>query len=691
MPALTVDGLRKSYGARVLFDHVSFSIDEGEKVGFIGVNGSGKTTLFRIVAGEDGYEDGSLAYRRGLSVGYLAQEPTFHEGDTVLAAVAGGRPELLEAISEYHDAARRIAAVSPGPGSGPGSGPGGGAAGTGTDQGAGTEAANLRRLVARQAAAMERIEALGGWDYEHRLEAVLTRLGVDGWGRRMGELSGGERKRVALARVLVQQPELLLLDEPTNHLDADTTEWLEETLLSYPGAVMLITHDRYFLDRVVTRMIEVNRSELVPFPGGFTEYLEAKAEREARLATEEAKRAKLIAQELAWVKRSPKARTGKQKARIQRLERSRREQESERPPTEEVVEIRFGRPPRLGRTVLDLDGLTKSHNGRPLIRHFSTRLRAGERIGVVGPNGAGKTTLLRLILGDESPDSGEVKPGANTRMAYYDQDRSDLDPDASLLESVATTDWVQVGNRRVHVRSYLNSFLFPNEMHEQKVGSLSGGERNRLLLARLLLQDANLLLLDEPTNDLDIFTLQVLESALVDFDGCVLVVTHDRYFLDKVATALFAFEDDGRIQRHEGGYDSYRRRKEAEEQAAARTERERAGRGSARRRQSARGKASGRTAGHGPAGRAGTSESPERPRRLTYRERQELEGMEAAITAAEAEVDRLEAALADPALYSEAPETVPDLTAAFQDARREVDDLYARWAELEAIREASEG
>jgi ABC transport system ATP-binding/permease protein len=650
MPALTVDRLSKSYGTRPVFEGVSFSIEDGEKVGFIGVNGSGKSTLFRIVAGEEGYEGGSLAYRRGLSVGYLSQDPEFTETDTILAAVAQGRPELLDAISEYHEVGVRLRAAS---------------------------ADLVARLVARQGAAMERIEALGGWDYEHRLEAVLTRLGVDGWDRAVGALSGGERKRVALARVLVQQPDLLLLDEPTNHLDADTTEWLEDELSDYPGAVMLITHDRYFLDHVVTRMIEVNRAELVPFPGGFTEYLEAKAEREARLAVAEEKRSRLIAQELAWVKRAPKARTGKQKARIQRLDRTRREQEAERLPDLDLVDMKFGKPPRLGRTVLDIDSLSKGYDGRPLIRDFSTRLRGGERIGIVGPNGAGKTTLLRMILGQESPDSGEVKPGVNTRMAYYDQARADLDPEADLLEAVAGhQEWVEAAGRRVHVRSYLNSYLFPNEVHEQKVSSLSGGEKNRLLLARLLLNDANLLILDEPTNDLDVFTLQVLESALVDFPGCVLVVTHDRYFLDKIATALFVFEGDGHVHRHEGGYDAYRRRREAAERAEAEAAAQRAAAERARTDRTPRQRR--------PGGRSAS-------RKLTYREQQELAGMDHAITAAEAERDRLEAELADPALYTDAPDTVPALSAQFDEAVRRVDELYARWAELEAVLEGSAG
>jgi ABC transport system ATP-binding/permease protein len=681
MPALTVDRLSKSYGTRAVFDGVSFSIEEGEKVGFIGVNGSGKSTLFRIVAEEEGHEGGSLAYRRNLSVGYLSQEPAFTETDTILAAVAQGRPELLDAISEYHEVGRLLRAAS-GSESGSESGSPGYPIGyqpdAGADAGAEAAPALLTRLVARQGAAMERIEALGGWDYEHRLEAVLTRLGVDGWDRPVSVLSGGERKRVALARVLVQQPDLLLLDEPTNHLDADTTEWLEDELSDYPGAVMLITHDRYFLDHVVTRMIEVNRAELVPFPGGFTEYLEAKAEREARLAVAEEKRSKLIAQELAWVKRAPKARTGKQKARIQRLGRTRQEHESQRLPELDAVEMKFGKPPRLGRTVLDLEDISKSYDDRPLIQDFSTRLRAGERIGIVGPNGAGKTTLLRIILGQESPDSGEVKPGVNTRMAYYDQARGDLDPDADLLHSVAgLQEWVDVAGQRVHVRSYLNSYLFPSDMHQQKVSSLSGGERNRLLLARLLIEDANLLILDEPTNDLDVFTLQVLEAALVDFPGCVLVVTHDRYFLDKVATALFVFEGDGRVHRHEGGYAAYRRRKEAAEQAEAEAAAERAAAERPR-------------AGPGNANRARTGPGPgDGPpaRKLSYRERQELAGLEDAITAAEAERDRIEAALADPALYTDAPETVPALSAEFDAAVRRVEELYARWAELEAVRQ----
>ncbi|HEX2091221.1 MAG TPA: ABC-F family ATP-binding cassette domain-containing protein, partial [Longimicrobiaceae bacterium] len=536
-PVLTVQDLHKSFGPRIVFDGVSFAVDEGEKVGFVGVNGSGKSTLFRIVAGVEGHEGGTLAFQRGIRVGYLSQEPEFAEGDTILRAVASGKPELLEAISAYHEISGKLSRREGG----------------------------VERLLARQGEVSARIEALGGWDYEHRMEAILTRLGVDRWERAVAGLSGGEQKRVALARVLLQQPELLLLDEPTNHLDADTVLWLEQHLQEYPGAVMLITHDRYFLDRIVTRMIEVSTGELTPYPGGYTEYLEARAERMERTAVEEDKRRKLIEKELAWVRRSPSARTGKQQARINRLDTLQKEQAEKRLPTRGAVEITGGAVPHLGRTVLNLHGISKRFGDRILIRDFSTILQAGERIGIIGPNGAGKTTLLRIILGEEAPDAGEVEIGKNTRIAYFDQRREELDPNATVYESVSGQDWVTVGGERTHLRSYLETFLFSPAQQRQPVRSLSGGERNRVLLARLFLQDANLLILDEPTNDLDLITLQVLESVLADYPGCVLLVTHDRFFLDKIATGLIVFEGNGVLHRHAGGYDLYRRLKEQRE------------------------------------------------------------------------------------------------------------------------------
>jgi ABC transport system ATP-binding/permease protein len=633
MPLLTVTDLHKSHGTRLLFAGVSFGVEDGEKVGFIGPNGAGKSTLLRIVAGLEAPDRGVLAMRRGATVGFLPQEPELAAGETIRSAVGGGRPGMRESLDEYYAVAAEIAASTDPP----------------------------ERLLLRQGELMSKIEALGGWHWMHEVERVLTQLDLTSWDRDVEALSGGEKKRVALGRVLLDAPDLLLLDEPTNHLDADTTRWLEEWLLDYAGAVMLVTHDRYFLDRAVSRMIEVTPRDFASYDGGYTEYLEAKAEREAREATAAAKRDKLVEQELAWVKRSPAARTGKQKARIKRLDAARAESDADRPSSD--MELRFGPPPRLGRTVLELEDVSKSYAERTLIRGLTTRLRAGERIGVIGPNGAGKTTLLRLVLGLEQPDSGTVRLGANTRVAYFDQQRADLDPSRSVYEAVANEEWVEFGGRRVHLRSYLESFLFPTAVQDQRVGSLSGGERNRVMLARFLLQEANLLVLDEPTNDLDLPTLRVLESALADFGGCVLVVSHDRFFLDKVATGLLVFERDGVVHRHEGGYDLYRRLKEEAARAAAAAEpkEERTARKAAERK-----------------------DAP-RARRLTYQERRELEGMEAAILAAEERRDEIGVQLTVPALYVDTPGKVAELRAELAEVEALVESLYARWAELEEI------
>jgi ABC transport system ATP-binding/permease protein len=632
MSVLSVQDLRKTYGTRVVFDGVSFGVAEGEAVGFIGVNGSGKTTLFRILAGEEGVTSGTVAVRRDATVGYLSQEPGFAEGASVREAVAAGRPELVAALREHREISEAL------------SRPG----------------ANVDRLLAGQSRAAARIEAQGGWDWEHRVETMLTRLGVLEWDAPVGPLSGGERKRVALARVLLARPDILLLDEPTNHLDADTVAWLEEHLLEYPGTILLITHDRYFLDRVVDRMVEVTQGELISFAGGYTEYLEAKTEREERKAVEDEKRRKLIEKELAWVRRSPSARTGKQKARIGRLDGLTAEAEA-LPRTGEVADIRAGAAPRLGRTVLELHDVSRAFGERVLIRDLSLRLRAGERLGIIGPNGSGKTTLLRLILGELAADSGSVVLGKNTRVAYFDQDRTDLDPDATLYDAVASTEWVQVAGERVHVRSYLDRFLFPAERQQQKVRSLSGGERNRLLLARLFLEEANLLVLDEPTNDLDLVTLRVLEEALGDWPGCVLMVTHDRFFLDRIATGLLVFEGDGVVHRHEGGYDLYHRLRAARGSAEPRRRPEK------------------RSAPPAPAAAAAG------PRKLSWKEQRELQSLEGEIARMEAEREALESRLADPALYSASPEEVGEVTGTYRARQEALEALYARWMELSEL------
>ncbi|CAN5663416.1 ATP-binding cassette domain-containing protein [soil metagenome] len=644
MNVLNVSGLEKSYGGRRILDGASFAIDEAENVGFIGVNGTGKSTLFRIVAGLESPDRGDVALRRDTRVGYLAQEPELTPGITIRRAVAEGRPEIIAALDDYARIGERLSE-------------------TGADH---------DRLVQRHGELSATMDRLGGWDWTHRVEAMLTRVGVAGFDRTVDGLSGGEAKRVALARVLLAQPDLLLLDEPTNHIDADTVLFLEEYLMDYSGAVMLITHDRYFLDRVVDRMIETAAGTVTAYRGGYTEYLAAQAEREEWQATVDAKRRRLIEKELEWAKRAPPARTGKSRARLQRADAL--EDESREYQKRRTRELQMQAPDsaRLGRTVLNLHHVSKAYGELMLIRDFSAIMRAGERIGVIGPNGAGKTTLIRMILGEEPADAGEIEIGVNTRIGYFDQLRTQLDPELSVYEAAGNTDWIEIGGRRTHLRSYLEDFLFPTERQQQKVSSLSGGERNRLMLAKLFTQPSNLLILDEPTNDLDLVTLQVLEAALVDYPGCVLMVTHDRFFLDKIATALFVFEGGGVVHRHEGGFELYRRLREQKEAAAAATAAALAANDTAR-------------AGRGAACRRNASQSADSApakKKLSWNEQRELEGLEQRILDAEQQRDDLAARLADPALYTDATQTAA-VTAAFNDARSAVDSLYARWAELE--------
>ncbi len=638
---LDVQGLSKSYGARTLFEGVDLALATGEKVGLIGRNGSGKSTLLRIVAGLEGPDSGTVATRRGTRVGFLSQDPELDPDQTIFQTAAEGRGELRDLLSRYQEVNRELA-QEPSP-------------------------ERMETLMARQASLSSRIEEEGGWDLQHRIEAILTRLGIEGWDRAIGPLSGGERRRVALARTLVADPDLLLLDEPTNHLDAETVLWLEETLFDFPGAVLVVTHDRYFLDRVVDRMVELSAWGLTSYQGGYTEYLEERARREARAEVEEAKRVKLLEKELEWAKRSPPARTGKQKARRQRAqELAEAQRERERTRTGEV-DLELHDAPRLGRTILELDGVSKSYGDEVILEDFSDSLLSGERIGVVGPNGAGKTTLLRLVVGLEEPDSGQVVLGENTRVGYLDQ-RRELDPELSVARAVSDSDWVEVGGRRMHLKAYLDRFLFPAHVQEQKVGALSGGERNRVLLARLFLQRFNLLVLDEPTNDLDLDTLQILEDAIQEFDGCVLVVTHDRFLLDKLATSLLVFEGQGKVHRHHGSWDAYLARREEEE--AARTARDRA---EERRRREER----------AAAARRQTREARAGQKKLSFREQKELEEARERIAALEEEKEELGTRLSDPELYQSDPEGVAQVSRRFSELEEELEGLYERWMELE--------
>jgi len=634
-PVLTARGLRKAFGPQVLLDDVSLSIHDGERLGLVGINGSGKSTLARVLAGVEPLDEGEVATRRDAHVMYLEQEPSFATGTTAREVVTSGLSAWNAARRRHEEASAALAAGD----------------------------GKVDRLLEQQAAASAEVERLGGWDADHRVDAYMTRLGVPDAEAPMDRMSGGERRRVALARILVGRPDLAILDEPTNHLDIDSIEWLERYLIEeHTGALLLITHDRYVLDRVVTRTVELDRGGVYSYEGGWEDYLEAKAERLAHEARTEANRQNFLRRELDWLRRSPKARTGKQKARIKRAQQAVGAKPEAR--REQVGELRMSGG-RLGRTVLELRGLEVELGGRRLVDGLDLTVTKGERIGVIGPNGAGKTSLLRVLMGTLEPSEGDVEVGKNTRFAYLDQARGGLEDDRSILDNVAgDRRKVTIGDREVDVRGWLEGFLFDGAKQRQMVGALSGGERARVALARMLLEPANVLLLDEPTNDLDVATLGALESMLLDLSGTALVVTHDRYFLDRVATAILAFEGDGRVVRYAGNYESYRAQRP-----------ERAGP-----------EAPSEPVDEPKPRRSEPASDPARKKGLTYGERLELDELMERIDTAESDVAAREAELSDPDLYATRGEEVPELNAALERAQAELAELMARWEELESRR-----
>jgi ATP-binding cassette subfamily F protein uup len=636
-------GLRLAWGSRTIFDGLTLTLDEGERVGLVGVNGSGKSSLMRILARASEPDRGEIQMRRGASVTYLPQEPAFAEGATVASELEVARAPLRAALAGHAALTARLSEP--------------------------TDEATHRRLLAELAALSDRIEHLGGWDTSHEARRLLDRLGVKDWERPVAELSGGARKRVAIARALLTRPDLLLLDEPTNHLDADTVDWLEEELDALPGALLLVTHDRYFLDDLVDRIVEIEPGAgVTSWPGNYQAYLEQKLVAEELSTRAQHKRERWIAQEVAWLRQGVEARRTKSKSRIQRARQLMAEKGFARP---QVAELQLATAPRLSQVVLEGHGLVKRFGGRAVLAGVDFRLQRGERVGIVGRNGAGKTTFLKVLLGETPPDAGTVVAGKRTRVAYYDQQRAGLDPEQTLYQAAGGSedDWVELSGRRVALRDYLDDLLFPPAIQAMQVKALSGGERNRLLLAKLFLEGANVLVLDEPTNDLDLVTLNVLERLLLDFDGSVLLVTHDRYFLDKVATAILAFEGDGMAVRYPGNYETYRTLKEQSERAA---------RAEAAPAAPAR-KAEPATAEPSPKAR--------KPGKLSFAEQRELEGIEPRILAAEERKGALEATLADPGTYQKAGASVAGMRTELEEVTAEVERLYARWQELEALRQ----
>ncbi len=632
MPLLSVDDACLAFGHVDLLDHAGFQLDTGERVALIGRNGSGKSSFLKALAGIAALDDGTIWRQPGLKVAYVPQEPDFALDRDVFATIADGLGDAARLLVAWHEAMHALAEHS--------------------------DAEAMAKVDALQ----HEVEAAGAWRLNQRVEEVLVRLGLAG-DAMVSSLSGGGVKRVALARALVGDPELLLLDEPTNHLDLDGIEWLEGLIRDFRGAVVVITHDRVFLDNVATRIVELDRGKLASFPGRYTDYQRRKADELEAESKANARFDKLLAQEEVWIRKGVEARRTRNEGRVRRLEALRRERAARRDRLGDV-KLAVDKGGESGQMVAELTHVTKRFGDRVVVRDFSTRILRGDRVGLIGPNGAGKTTLLKLILGELAPDEGGVRRGTRQSVAYFDQLRTQLDPELPLTEVISPgSDYVEIGGERKHVIGYLGDFLFAPQRARSPVKSLSGGERNRLLLARLFARPANVMVLDEPTNDLDIETLDLLEELLAGYDGTLFLVSHDRAFLDNVVTQVIAAEGDGVWREYAGGYADWQRVRQ--ESAAREAERARAAVAAPKPAAPAQPK---------PAARGG---------RLSFNEKRELEQLPDRIAALEAEQAALQMRLADPMLYQQAPQEVAQCSARLDALEGEIEAAMLRWEELE--------
>ncbi len=640
MPHLILSDASLAYGHVPLLDHADFQLDPGERVALIGRNGCGKSSLLRALAGLGSIDDGHVWLQPGLRLAYVPQEPPFDPELSVFEAVVAGMGEVSALLAEYHAVSHAMSAA-PEP-----------------------HDTLLERLHQLQS----ELEARSAWSFEAQAERVIQRFSLDAEAR-VGTLSGGQKKRLALAQALAVSPDVLLLDEPTNHLDIAAIEWLEELLIASGMAILFVTHDRRFLDHVATRIIELDRGKLQSFPGSFSAYLDRKEQMLHEEAVQNARFDKFLAQEEVWIRKGVEARRTRNEGRVLRLEQLRRERAARRD-RQGRVELALDAGERSGKLVAELAGVSK-HFGdgaerKNIVQDFSCRLQRGDRIGVIGPNGAGKTTLLRLILGELAPDSGTVRLGTKLQVAYFDQFRTQLDEEATLADVISPgSDYVEIGGTRKHVISYLGDFLFAPERARSPVKSLSGGERNRLLLARLFAQPANVLVLDEPTNDLDIETLELLEELLQAYAGTLFLVSHDRTFLDNVVTQTIAPEGQGGWREYAGGYQDW-----ADYQAARRAE-------------AAQAESSKRAASAANTPVAEKTRADGK-RKLSYKESRELEELPGRIAALEAEQQSITQQLADPALYQTQPQEAATLSSRLTDIDDELMHLLERWEALEA-------
>ena len=624
MALITLLDAQLAFGHVALLDHADFSLESSERIGLIGRNGAGKSSLLKILGGLSKPDDGSMQVQQGLRIAYVAQEPQLDAQATIFQAACVGLETAIALREQYLS----------------------GASGLDLD------------------ALQSQIEALDAWNWEQRVEETLQRLHLDGQAL-VGTLSGGMKKRVALAQALVARPDVLLLDEPTNHLDLDSITWLEDLLLAFKGSVVTITHDRAFLDRIATRIVELDRGQLRSYPGNFAQYQLQKEEQLAQEAVINARADKLLAQEEVWIRKGVEARRTRSQSRISRLEQLRANRSARRDALGSVkMDVASGAGSSYqGKVVAQLTGIHKAFGDKPIVRDFTATILRGDKVGLIGPNGAGKTTLLKMILGQLPPDSGDIRQGSNLQIAYFDQMRHAIDLDATLEDFISPgSEWIEIGNQRKHVKSYLGDFLFSPARAHSPVRSLSGGERNRLLLARLFARPANVLVLDEPTNDLDIDTLELLEELLQTYDGTVFLVSHDRSFLDNVVTSTIAWEGEGLWREYEGGVQDWLTQMQRSRALAAAA--------MPQNNKKIEPKAA-------PAKREQLSK-----KKLSYKEQRELEQLPEQIAALEAEQHTIRATLEDGTLYT----TDGQRAAALLQRDADIDELLMqaleRWTEL---------
>jgi len=629
MNLLSIENLAKSYGMRTLFAKVTFGVDEGDKIGLIGVNGTGKSTFLKVVAGIEPADEGKVTLGSGVQVGYLPQNPKFDAESTVLAQVFKGNSPVMQLLSEYEQALEEVNSNAP-------------------------DAERQKKLISLS----QQMDAQNAWQLESDAKTILTKLGISDFTEKVGALSGGQRKRLALASALVNPADLLILDEPTNHIDNEMVAWLEQYLHSYKGALLMVTHDRYFLDRVTNRIIEIDKGQLYTYAGNYTKFLEIKADREEQQEGSERKRQSILRTELAWISRGARARSTKQKARIERFEELSGQQVDLR---DNQLEMESGAT-RLGRKIIELDNINHGFGDRVLIRDFSYIVLRDDRAGIIGSNGSGKSTLLNIIAGRLIADSGSVEVGKTVKVGYFSQESSEMNEALRVIDYIKEESNLisTVAGETISASQMLERFLFPPNVQWMPIAKLSGGERRRLYLLRILMSAPNVLLLDEPTNDLDIQTLTILEDYLDDFSGAVIAVSHDRYFLDRVVSKIFSFEGNGVIRPYVGGYSDYLQKSILPEAD------------------------SGSRAKNNEYKKAPAVVEASRPRRFTYKEQREYEQIDDIIAAVERELQETKTGIDSTGSDFE---LLQQLVSRQQELEQRLDELLERWAYLNELAE----